>query len=147
MENDSVDKKESECLDKDIQVKYKVMIEVCQFKTDHYKTKAARCVNQIIKHEAVIKKCMDKLDNIKVPAAGGVEPYPYVKEAMDNLQLDVKINRIIIGDRQEDIIINEELIKLYRGQALTYARRLRKYEKLFSAESGQKKEKSRRGFK
>lgn len=147
MKKNSVDKKESELLAEDIRLKYKAIIELCRFKMDHYKTKAARCVHYIMRYKAHIEKCEDKIDKIKVPAAGGVEPYPYVKEAMDKLQLDIKLNRIIIRDNQENIVINEELIKLYRGQALAYARRLRKHEKLFSAESGQKKEKSRRGFK
>ncbi|MCK4248581.1 MAG: hypothetical protein KAX15_02265, partial [Candidatus Omnitrophica bacterium] len=143
----SVDKKEGDLLAEDIQLKYKAIIELCRFKMDHYKIKAARCVHYIMKYKAVIEKCEDKIDNIEAPEAGGVDPNPKVKEAMDKLQLDIRLNRIVIRDNQENIIINEELIKLYRGQALAYARRLRKHEKLFSAESGQKKEKSRRGFK
>lgn len=127
MENNSVDKKETKPLNKEVKKEYKVIIESCKSIMEAFKRVVADCENLNNKYSVIIKHHEDKINNIKTPGTGIFDKDPGVKEAVDELLIDVALSQAIIRDYKHTIKENEDLIKVCKNQSLVHWRHLNKH--------------------
>lgn len=139
MKKNTVDKRKNKPLNKETREKYKAMVKTCESTKDHFKRLMAD--REIMNNQcrAVVEHYEDRLENIKVPATGGVRPYPHVEKAREDILQEIELARVMIRDHKADIICNKEIIKVARQQALVYWRHEKRYRVLMATTRTRKK--------
>ena len=133
MKNNSVYKKKGKLLSEDDRAKYSSMITYCREWMEKHKKKAADLEDINAKSRVIIKKHEDKINKIEIPATGGVDPYPHVKQGIEELGSKVIISKAIIKHESHKIFTNKTLIRQARNDAVHYWRELKKYKDLLTA--------------
>ncbi|MCK4249325.1 MAG: hypothetical protein KAX15_06055, partial [Candidatus Omnitrophica bacterium] len=123
----SVDKKGTKPLDKEVKEEYKVIVESCKSIMTAFKRVVTDCENLNNKYSVIIKHHENKINNIKTPGTGILDKDPGVKEAVDELLIDVELSLAIIRDYKHIIKENEDLIKICKNQSLVHWRHLIKH--------------------